>query len=339
MEQRKVFNLVILDESGSMRGLEEQAVAGVNETISTIKKSQNDFPNQSQYFSFYTFSSHNHIKCINYNQPIAGISEFNQRDYNPNRGTALYDAIGHGVRALNDQVKKDDNVLVTIITDGMENDSKLWSKECIKKLIEDKKEKGWVFTYIGANQDVEQEARKISIDNRLHFEATVEGTISMFERENRARCRWNERVNRHEENLERGYYEEPEHLYYPTRRITPKQLSYLNADEVFVFGSNKAGIHNGGAAAYALHNFGARLGQAEGIQGKSYGIPTVGVNRDELQEAIDRFCVYAVSHPEKTFYVTAIGCGHGGWNAREVSDMFKRAKGLENITLPEEFLI
>ena len=104
-----------------------------------------------------------------------------------------------------------------------------------------------------------------------------------------------------------------------------------------MFGSNVAGIHNGGAAGYAKNHFGAIDGQAEGLQGQSYAIPTDGVSEKELYQAICRFCDFASSHPELTFYVTAIGCGNAGFSPYTVAPMFRDAVKLKNVKLPIEF--
>ena len=104
-----------------------------------------------------------------------------------------------------------------------------------------------------------------------------------------------------------------------------------------MFGSNVHGNHNGGAAGYALAHFGAINGQAEGLQGKSYAIPTDGVSEKELYTSICRFCEFAAQHPEQTFYVTAIGCGNAGHSPYNVAPMFRQAIRLKNVKLPIEF--
>lgn len=97
-------------------------------------------------------------------------------------------------------------MLVTIITDGYENDSIEWDGASVKKLIDRLCKKGWVFTYIGANQDAALEAGKIGVKNSLTFEATIEGTVNMFAFEKQSRKYWNERVRRNESNLEESYF-------------------------------------------------------------------------------------------------------------------------------------
>lgn len=97
-------------------------------------------------------------------------------------------------------------MLVTIITDGYENDSLEWDGASVKKLIDRLCKKGWVFTYIGANQDAALEAGKIGVKNSLTFEASIEGTVNMFAFEKQSRQRWNKRVRLNENDIQNDYF-------------------------------------------------------------------------------------------------------------------------------------
>jgi hypothetical protein len=119
-------------------------------------------------------------------------------------------------------------------------------------------------------------------------------------------------------------------------RVTPDHINSLAPKEIFVFGSNAAGFHAGGAAAQAMHDFGAIWGQGEGLQGRSYAIPTME-GLDNMKAAIERFAQYATLHPELRFLVTRIGCGIAGYSAREVAPFFSGCVSLENVTLPADF--
>lgn len=113
-------------------------------------------------------------------------------------------------------------------------------------------------------------------------------------------------------------------------------ITELDKGEVFVFGSNGFGAHNGGAAATAVAKFGAVYGQAEGLQGQSYAINTMdgfGV----MAEQVERFIDFVMEHPELTFYVTEIGCGIAGFSPEEVAPLF--ADVPENVVLPEAFMV
>lgn len=121
------------------------------------------------------------------------------------------------------------------------------------------------------------------------------------------------------------------------KRITPEWITDLKDDEVFVFGSNFKGAHGGGAAYIAYKKFGAVWGQGVGMQGQSYGIPTMHGGTDVIKPYVDEFIEYAKQHPEKKFLVTPVGCGIAGFTESEIAPLFKDAKDVENIWLPEKF--
>lgn len=121
------------------------------------------------------------------------------------------------------------------------------------------------------------------------------------------------------------------------KRITPAWITEVKEDEVFVFGSNLEGRHGGGAARIAYDKFGAVWGQGVGMQGRSYGIPTMQGGVETIKPYTDEFIAYAKRHPEKKFYVTPIGCGIAGFTEEEIAPLFKDAVDVENIWLPEDF--
>ena len=188
---KRVFNMIIVDESGSMCVIERQALAGINETIDTVKKMQRLHPDMEQRISLLTFDSgHRTFKYDNVK--AESVHRLSPNDYNPCGGTPLYDAIGIAISKLNAQTTEHDNVLVTIITDGEENSSQEYSLRMIKTLIDKMKKQGWTFTLIGTdNLDVEGMAGAMNIDNHLAFTQNEAGTREMFARENRARMRFN----------------------------------------------------------------------------------------------------------------------------------------------------
>ena len=120
-------------------------------------------------------------------------------------------------------------------------------------------------------------------------------------------------------------------------RITDDYILSLEPDEVFVFGSNLAGLHGGGAARTAVNMFGAVWGQGVGMQGQSYAIPTMQGGVETIAPYVDEFIEYARNHPEKRFLVTEIGCGIAGFRPEEIAPLFAGAVGIENISLPRRF--
>ena len=121
------------------------------------------------------------------------------------------------------------------------------------------------------------------------------------------------------------------------KRITNDYILSLRPDEVFVFGSNLAGLHGGGAARAAYDKFGAVWGQGVGMQGQSYAIPTMQGGVETIAPYVDEFIEYARTYPEKRFLVTEIGCGIAGFRPEEIAPLFTGAIGIENISLPRRF--
>ncbi len=119
--------------------------------------------------------------------------------------------------------------------------------------------------------------------------------------------------------------------------FTPEFITQLKADEVFVFGSNLAGMHGGGAAYVAFRQFGAVKGCGVGLRGQSYAIPTMQGGVETIKPYVDEFIAFAKEHPEKFFYVTRIGCGIAGFRDKEIAPLFREALEMDNVCLPETF--
>jgi len=177
----KVYNLIIIDESGSMSSIHKQAVDGLNETLQSIQSAQKTHKDLQEHFVTMVFFNTNGVRTIMENRPVDQIEMLQFKDFSPNALTPLYDAMGMNLSKLRYRLDENEKnqVLVTIITDGEENASKEYSGIMIKNMVKDLKALGWVFAYIGANQDVDQVADSLSIDNRMCFEATCEGSEKM----------------------------------------------------------------------------------------------------------------------------------------------------------------
>ena len=120
-------------------------------------------------------------------------------------------------------------------------------------------------------------------------------------------------------------------------KISPDHIVSLQPDEIFVFGSNLAGMHAGGAARLALTQFGAVWGQGVGLQGQSYAIPTMQGGIETIKPYVDEFIEFASLNPQLNFLVTEIGCGIAGFTPEEIAPLFDAAKTRENIPLPRRF--
>lgn len=122
------------------------------------------------------------------------------------------------------------------------------------------------------------------------------------------------------------------------RRYTPEMITRLSGNEIFVFGSNLAGSHGGGAARLAYKSFGAVWGQGVGLQGQCYAIPTMHGGIEAVKPYVDQFMEFAFSHREYTFLVTKIGCGIAAFTEYEIAPLFTKVIDLENVILPKEFV-
>ena len=121
-------------------------------------------------------------------------------------------------------------------------------------------------------------------------------------------------------------------------QFTPDFITELKENEIFVFGSNLEGMHGGGAARLAYNKFGAIWGQGVGLQGQSYGIPTMHGGVEDIKPYVDEFIEFAKSHPELTFLVTRIGCGIAGFRDEEIAPLFKECIEIDNVILPRSFV-
>lgn len=119
--------------------------------------------------------------------------------------------------------------------------------------------------------------------------------------------------------------------------IASGRIDTLEKDEIFVFGSNLAGHHMGGAARVANLKFGAEWGVGVGLTGQTYAIPTMQGGTETIKPYVDEFIEYAENHDDMKFLVTRIGCGIAGFRDEEIAPLFKKAISAKNIYLPKEF--
>ena len=212
-KEQKVFNLIILDESGSMETIAEQAVSGLNETFQTISAAQKEHQEQKHFISFVTFNGIA-IRTIMDRLPVGNGMLKKWTDYRPDACTPLLDAMGRSLNELKKHIGEEDVVLVTIITDGMENASREYSGSDIKRLVADLKERGWVFAYIGTNQDVDAVADDMGIRSRMQYCYSAVGATRMYEEERRSR---------------KSFYDKLSRL--GRRVVNDKDFDYFNSEE------------------------------------------------------------------------------------------------------------
>ena len=192
----QVYNLVILDKSGSMESIRKEAVDGYNETLGTIRAAQlKHLDTQDHFVSLAAFCGCG-VEMLYDKTPIKEAENLQAKQYVPCCMTPLYDAIGITIQKLKKDMAKieDAAVSVTIITDGYENASKEWKGDAIKKLVEDCKKDGWMFAFIGAGEDILKVASTISITNTVLWDKTKEGTRIMFSVAGRANERFYDKM-------------------------------------------------------------------------------------------------------------------------------------------------
>lgn len=181
-----IFNLIVLDESGSMCDLTKSTIDGCNETLNTIRAKQKAHTDTQRYLvSIFVFQSGNPASPSRYiikNKPIDDVKNITTSDYKPWGGTPLLDAVGSTLVDLRAVASTHEDAIgaVTIITDGYENSSVEYNWEQVANLIGALKEQGWLFNFIGANIDVDAVSKRMNIDNALKFKASKQGTGVMF---------------------------------------------------------------------------------------------------------------------------------------------------------------
>lgn len=179
-----VFNLVILDESGSMHGVTNATISGCNEVIQSAKHSaKENAATQRQLISIYAFQSGGTpSRYIVKNEDATQVKEITHKDYRPGGCTPMLDAVGSTLSELLTvaQTHQDAVGIVTIITDGYENSSTTYNWASVARLINQAKELGWTINIIGANIDVDAMSRQLNVDNVMAFKQDHAGTNKMF---------------------------------------------------------------------------------------------------------------------------------------------------------------
>lgn len=179
-----IFNLIILDESGSMAGCEKATISGCNEIIQTVKNLQKTADGKSRSFiSIYVFDDGGRqSRYICRNVFAEDAREITHKDYQPSGMTPLLDAVGSTIVDLKAvaATHEDATANITIITDGYENSSRRYTWEKVARLISQVREMGWTVNLIGANIDLEKMGSQLNIDNRLAFDSDERHTGLMF---------------------------------------------------------------------------------------------------------------------------------------------------------------
>ena len=206
----KIFNLIILDESGSMESIKAPILSGFNEVVQTIKGAAQQFPEQQHSVTLVTFNGLGITTRLD-NQPAEQLTELTDALFKPNASTPLYDAMGRSLLRLEWLVEKETNytVLVSILTDGEENASREFSGPQIQAMIARLKQRDWSFTYMGANQDVQKIAGSLSINQSVAFKTNEADMKELFDKERKGRVTFYEKRSKGEsiQESEKGYFD------------------------------------------------------------------------------------------------------------------------------------
>ncbi|WP_407383472.1 vWA domain-containing protein [Ruminococcus sp.] len=171
----------ILDRSGSMGGLEQDTIGGFNAMIEKQKKQEGACFVTTVLFDHEVSTLHDRV-------PLSEIQPMTHEDYYVRGCTALIDAIGMTVRHIEEvhrYIRREDvpaHTMFVITTDGLENASREYSADRVRRMIEEKKRDGWEFLFIGANIDAVETAKHFGIgaDRAVNYHADHKGTSVLF---------------------------------------------------------------------------------------------------------------------------------------------------------------
>ncbi len=196
----RIYNLIILDKSGSMHDIRKAAYEGCNEVLNGIRAAaEKHSENQEQFVSLLLFDTES-MPYIHKCTPAKDVTNLREKQYRPCACTPLLDAMGMSLTELEQETDKYDDAvgMVTIITDGYENASKEYTYPQIRTLVERLKRKGWNFAFMGANQDVNQVCIDLNINtgNACAFSFDDEGMRNSWRRDREAKERYYDRMEK-----------------------------------------------------------------------------------------------------------------------------------------------
>jgi hypothetical protein len=202
MNNKTIYHFVV-DQSGSMAGLENQTIEGFNTQLKTIKKLKEEFP-QNDYIVSVTYFENEVFDVIRFGK-VEDIPLLNKENYNPGSSTSLLDAIGQTIYSIEEKFGNEINedkatVVLVILTDGYENSSRRYTYEQIAKDIDRLNETNkWIFTFLGAGINAQ------SVTNRINIRSK---NVASFERAEYSAVleKISRSVRRYEENKSAGLF-------------------------------------------------------------------------------------------------------------------------------------
>lgn len=213
----KIYNLVILDKSGSMTPLREVAINGYNETLDVIRTAQQQHElEQQNLVTLVLFNDEitNVFDC----DTIQNIPNLLWDNYVPWGTTAMWDAIGVSLINLKTKLDSLENAtaVVTIISDGEENASYRYSCQQVALLIDELKNQGVMFVFMGTNQNVKQTATSLHINEYKTFPYTIEGMKEAWQSGMKASAEYYDRMSQYNKDT-RGMSKKDRNTYYRDR--------------------------------------------------------------------------------------------------------------------------
>ena len=182
-KNRRLLVGIVLDASGSMQSIKAETISNTNEQFSSLRDSDDA---DNTYVAMWTFNSDvrptftnpdGSVKLV----PCKNLQDISDADYKPSATTAMFDAVGDATVFFEAEAKPADDVLIVIISDGLNNASRRFTSEVIASRVKELQDSGWNFTYIGANQDLTKVQANLGIHagNMYSFSANPEGTVAM----------------------------------------------------------------------------------------------------------------------------------------------------------------
>ena len=167
---------LILDETGSMQHCKGAAIAGMNEYLKTLRQMSSPVR-----FTLTLFNS-GKMEVRHCNAPVAQVSELTEQTYQPADTTPLYDAIGHTLTTAGREAMPDAHKLCVILTDGLENASREYTRDGIARMIKEYEGRGWTFVYLGADHDAWAAGRDLGISSNNTVQFCRRETDQTFDR-------------------------------------------------------------------------------------------------------------------------------------------------------------
>lgn len=164
--KKKIFNLIIVDASGSMKSKEEEVKGGLRILLKQIADDHRTHPELENTVCITDFSNHDDFRVLIDNAPVTEQTDFDVEQYATRGMTALYDAIGLSFRKIPADT---DSAFISIFTDGEENDSKEFTAEGVKQLVEEARKKNWAVVFMGTSEDSMLQARRMGVSNKNLF--------------------------------------------------------------------------------------------------------------------------------------------------------------------------